>query len=101
MERPPSTISVNDTSKTIVVNCTATVASELLIHTHWSINRNGFRCDKKSEKFKSIWFFTNGTMVIPNANRCAAGVYNCSAQHDKEMISTSMQIIGIYTTKLS
>ena len=99
MERPPSTISVNDTSKTIVVNCAATVASELLIHTHWSINRNGFRCDKKSKKFKSISFFTNGTMVIPNANRCAAGVYNCSAQHDKEMISTSMQIIGIYTTK--
>ncbi|XP_062512291.1 roundabout homolog 1-like [Corticium candelabrum] len=97
VERPPSTISVNDTSKTIVVNCTATVASELLIHTHWSINRNGFRCDKKSEKFKSIWFFTNGTMVIPNANRCAAGVYNCSAQHDKEMISTSMQIIDTLT----
>ena len=96
MNRPPSNIVVSDTAKTIVVNCTATVASGLSISTHWSINNyRAFKCDKKN----AISFFSNGTMVIPDASRCDAGVYNCSAQHDGERISTSMRIDrykGIY-----
>ncbi|XP_062523403.1 hemicentin-2-like [Corticium candelabrum] len=89
VNRPPSNIVVSDTAKTIVVNCTATVASGLSISTHWSINNyRAFKCDKKN----AISFFSNGTMVIPDASRCDAGVYNCSAQHDGERISTSMRI---------
>ena len=100
VHRPPSNVTPNRTSETISINCSATAALGLPVNTHWSINRNNRKivgCDK------SISVFSNGTLVIPNAVNCDFGVYNCSAQHDGETISTTMQIVSlprgtVYTT---
>ena len=97
VHRPPSKVSLNKTSKTISFNCSATAAPGLPVHTHWSINRSN---KKESGCDKSISVFSNGTLVIPDADECGIGVYKCNAQHDGENISTSMQIVlsrGIHT----
>ena len=98
VHRPPSKLSIKGTSIAIAINCSATVAPGLAVHTHWSINRNN---KKESGCVKSLSVFSNGTLVIPDAERCGIGVYNCSAHHDGESISTSMQVVssrGTHTT---
>ena len=98
VERPPYNVTFNSTSETIAINCTATAASGLPVNTQWSINRyhkKQLGCDEESYG-KSISVFSNGTLVIPNADRCDIGVYNCSAQHDGETISTSARIVSLY-----
>ena len=98
VERPPYNVTFNSTSETIAINCTATAASGLPVNTQWSINRyhkKQFGCDEESYG-KSISVFSNGTLVIPKADRCDIGVYNCSAQHDGETISTSARIVSLY-----
>ena len=95
VHRPPSKVTVNGTSKAIAINCSATAAPGLPVHTHWSINRNN---KKESGCDKSISVFSNGTLVIPDADKCGIGVYNCSAYHDGESISTSVQIASLRGT---
>ena len=90
VHRPPFKVTVNKPSETISINCSATVAPGLRVDTHWSINRNN---KKESGCDKSISVFSNGTLVIPDADECGIGVYKCNAQHDGENISTSMQIV--------
>ena len=99
VERPPYNATFNSTSETIAINCTATAALGLPVNTHWSIKRydkKQFGCNEESDGRKSISVFSNGTLVIPNADRCDIGVYNCSAQHDGETISTSARIVSLY-----
>ena len=93
VHRPPSKVTLNKTSETISINCSATAAPGLPVHTHWSINRNNRNNKKESGCDKSISVFSNGTLVIPDADECGIGVYKCNAQHDGENISTSMQIV--------
>ena len=75
VHRPPSKVTLNKTSETISINCSATAAPGLSIHTHWSINRNN---KKESGCDKSIYVFSNGTLLIPDADECGIGVISRS-----------------------
>ena len=60
---PPSKVTVNGTSKAVAINCFATVAPDLPVHTHWSINRNN---KKETGCVKGLSVFSNGTLVTPD-----------------------------------